>query len=105
MFDLINLGSTHSYITLRIVEECSLKRKKHVKYLLVQLAIGAKRKVSEVVKECPVELNGFLTIAQLNILPLGSYDSLIGMDGCRSIGPGETIMLRLWNGMTMGEGL
>ena len=42
--------------------------------------MGTKRKVSEVVKECPIELNGLFTKADLNILPLGSYDTLIDMD-------------------------
>ena len=30
--------------------------------------------------ECPIELNGLLTKVNLNVLPLGSYDALIGMD-------------------------
>ena len=47
---------------------------------LVQLATGKKRKVSEIVKVCDVNLNGFPTRINLNILPLGSYDILIGMD-------------------------
>lgn len=33
-----------------------------------------------VVRECPIELNGFPTIANLNVLHLGSYDALICMD-------------------------
>ena len=37
-------------------------------------------KVLEIVKECQVNLNGFLTKVKLNILPLGSYDILINMD-------------------------
>ena len=32
------------------------------------------------VMECPIELNGLLTKVDLNVLPLGSYDALIGMD-------------------------
>lgn len=32
------------------------------------------------VKECPIELNGFLIVAELKFLPLASYDALIGMD-------------------------
>ena len=31
-------------------------------------------------KECPIELNGFLTNEKLNISLLGSCDALIGMD-------------------------
>jgi hypothetical protein len=44
------------------------------------LATGAKRKVTELVKSCSVDMKGMSTKAELNILPLGSYDFLIGMD-------------------------
>ena len=40
----------------------------------------AKRKVIELVKSCPVDMKGLSTKDELNILPLGSYDCLIGMD-------------------------
>ena len=77
---LIDLRCTQSYLTPRIVESCHLIKKKHAKSWLVQLATGRKRKVMEVVRECPIEMNGFLTIVDLNILLLGLYDALIGMD-------------------------
>ena len=41
---------------------------------------GTKRKVSEVIEKCPLDMDGLFTYANLNILPLGSYDILIGMD-------------------------
>ena len=44
------------------------------------MAIGTKRKVTELVKSCPVDMNGLRTKAELKILPLGSYDCLVGMD-------------------------
>ena len=47
---------------------------------LLPLDISTKWKVSQIVKECEVNLNGFLTKVNLNILPLGSYDILISMD-------------------------
>jgi hypothetical protein len=47
---------------------------------LVQLAIWEKRKINEMVKACPMEMNGLGTRADLNIIPLGLYDFLIGMD-------------------------
>jgi hypothetical protein len=77
---LIDLRSSHSYIDLSVVEIFQLPRSKHGKSWLVQLATGAKRKVVESVKSCPVGMNGLSTKADLNILPLGSYDCLIGMD-------------------------
>jgi hypothetical protein len=44
------------------------------------LAIGTKRKVTELVKSYSIDMNGLSTKAELNVLPLGSYDFLIGMD-------------------------
>ena len=77
---LIDSGSTHSYITPRVVEICVFKKVKHRKSWLVQLATGTKRKVSEVVEKCLLVMNGLVTCVDLNVLPLGSYHVLIGMD-------------------------
>ena len=46
IYILIKPGSTHSYITPRVVEICAFKKVKHRKSWLVQLTIGTKRKVS-----------------------------------------------------------
>ena len=51
---LIDPGSTHSYITHRVVEICAFKKLNHSKSLLVQLATRSKIKVSEVVEKCPL---------------------------------------------------
>jgi hypothetical protein len=77
---LIDPGSNLSYISPQVVEACSLQRKKHARAWLVQLATRTKRKVVEVIEACPIEMNGLQTQATLNILPLGSYDVLLGMD-------------------------
>jgi hypothetical protein len=63
-----------------MVERFQFTRSKLGKYLLVQLATGEKRKINENIKACPMEINGFHTKADLNIIPLGSYDCVIGMD-------------------------
>jgi hypothetical protein len=47
---------------------------------LVQLATGTKRRMHEVVISCSISLNGVNTSVDLNIIPLGYYDILIGMD-------------------------
>ena len=39
-----------------------------------------KSKIIEFVKMCPLEMNGVKTFVDLNIIPLGLYDVLIGMD-------------------------
>ena len=43
-----------------------------------------KRKVIELVKDCELIFNEIDTSVDLNILPLGSYDILIGMDWLES---------------------
>ena len=40
--------------------------------------------VSEVVEKCPLVMNGLVTCVDMNVLPLGSYDVLIGMDWLES---------------------
>ena len=47
---------------------------------MVQLATGTKRKVTHKLPKTEIQLNEFRTEVNLNILPLGSYDLLIGMD-------------------------
>ena len=46
----------------------------------MQLATGTKIKFTEIVRQCPLEMNGLNTLVDLNVIPLGSYDVLIGMD-------------------------
>jgi hypothetical protein len=77
---LIDSGDTHSYIDPKVVKRLQFPRSKNEKSWLVQLATGAKRKVVELIKSCPVDMNGISTKEYLNILTLGSYVCLIGMD-------------------------
>jgi hypothetical protein len=42
--------------------------------------MGDKRKINELVKDFPIEMNGLNTKVDVNIIPLGLYDFLIGMD-------------------------
>ena len=77
---LIDPSSTYSYITPRAVENCAFKKVKHRKPWLVQLATGTKRKVNELVDKFPLVMDGLITCVDINVLPLGSYDVLTGMD-------------------------
>jgi hypothetical protein len=77
---LIDSGASHSYINPRVVESLQLSRSKHEKSWLVQLDTGTRRKVTELVKSYLVDMNGLSTKVELNIMHLGSYDYLIGMD-------------------------
>ena len=76
----IDLGAYQSYVAPKIVDIWKLGKFNHDKPWTIQLATGTKQKFLEIVKECEVKLNGFLMKLNLNILPLGSYDVLIGMD-------------------------
>jgi hypothetical protein len=77
---LIDSRTSNSYTYRKVVESFHFLRRKHEKSWLVQLAIGGKRKVVELVKSCLVDINGIRTKKDLNILPFGSYDCLIDMD-------------------------
>jgi predicted aspartyl protease len=77
---LIDPGATLSYITPNVVELNKLKKQKNEKYWLVQLATGAKRKVANFIFDVEFSLDGQKIRTNLNILPLGSYDMIIGMD-------------------------
>jgi hypothetical protein len=77
---LIDPGSNLSYVAPQTVDKCKLQSHRHDKPWLVQLATGTKRKVVEVIPTFQFIMDGLPTQATLNILPLGSYDPLIGMD-------------------------
>jgi hypothetical protein len=77
---LIDSVAIHSYINDNIVEIFHLQRSKHNISWLVQLAMRDKRTINELVKYCPIDMNGLDTNVDVNIIPLGSYDFLIGMD-------------------------
>ena len=77
---LIDPGACRSYVSPKIFDVCKLGKVKHDKTWLVQLAIGMKHKVLEIVNDCELNLNGFPNRVNWNILPLGSYDILISMD-------------------------
>jgi hypothetical protein len=76
---LIDSRDSHSYIDPKIVVWFKFKICKNENFWLVQLAIGTKRKINEIVKDCLVSMNGVGTKEYLNIIPRGSYVFLIGM--------------------------
>eukprot|EP00253_Pinus_taeda_P017231 PITA_17231 len=77
---LIDPGATLSYVNPKVVERCNLQSAKFKNPWLVQLATGAKRQVTAKINDCSFTIADQPITADLNILPLGSYDILIGMD-------------------------
>eukprot|EP00253_Pinus_taeda_P029720 PITA_29720 len=77
---LIDPGATLSYVSPKIVEHCKLQAVRFKNPWLVQLATGAKRRVTTKIKDCSLTIAGEPVVADLNVLPLGSYDIIIDMD-------------------------
>jgi predicted aspartyl protease len=77
---LIDTVAILIYITPALVEENKLKREKHAKSCLAQLATGTKRKVKYFIYDCELSIDGQNTKSNMNVLPLGSYDIIIRMD-------------------------
>eukprot|EP00253_Pinus_taeda_P006262 PITA_06262 len=77
---LIDPGATLSYVNPKVVERCNLQSVKFKNPWLVQLATGAERRVTAKINDCSFTIADQPITADLNILPLGSYDILISMD-------------------------
>eukprot|EP00253_Pinus_taeda_P030332 PITA_30332 len=77
---LIDPGATLSYVSPKVVERCKLQPVKFKNPWLVQQATRAKRRVRAKINDCSFTIAGQPVMADLNVLPLGSYDILIGMD-------------------------
>jgi hypothetical protein len=77
---LIDPGYNLSYVSPQTVEKRKLQQVKHVKSWPVQLATRTKIKLTEVIPACQFIMNGLPTRETVNMLPLGSYDLMIGMD-------------------------
>jgi hypothetical protein len=80
IYVLIDPRATLIYITPDVVESNKHKILKHAKSWLVQLETGTKRKVVDFISDFEFSLDGQNIRTNLNILPLGSYDMIIGMD-------------------------
>ena len=61
-FVLIDPRSTHIYSTHGFVEMFPLKKSKHRRSWLVQLAIETKKKISEVIIKCPLVMDGVMSL-------------------------------------------
>jgi hypothetical protein len=77
---LVDSGASHSYIDPKLFEIFKLKKCKHGKSWLVQIATRTKIRINDIVNKFPININGTNSKAYLNIIQLGSYDCFIGMD-------------------------
>jgi hypothetical protein len=77
---LIDLGVGHCYIDTKIMDRLHLEKSNLEKSSLVHLATRTKRRIHDMVRGCSISLNGVNNNFDLNVIPLGSYDIIIGMD-------------------------
>lgn len=77
---LIDPQVTLSYVSPNIVDECCLQATMFTSPWLVQLATRAKEHLLAKVSNCALKIVGQSLVVDLNVLPIVSYEILIGMD-------------------------
>ena len=80
IYILIDPRGTLSYINPKVMEEFHLSNIRYAKPWSVQLATGARKKVTEFLVDCEVKIMDHVARINLNVFPLGSYDMIIGME-------------------------
>ena len=81
---LIDYGVSDSYVNVNLVKKCKLVSSKFLKHIMVQLRYNNDKKITSVVKEFGFTMNGLYTMFDLDVIPLGLCDILIGMDRLES---------------------
>jgi len=77
---LIDPRSNYTYVNPELVDKCGLSKELHAYLRLVNLATCTKKRGHHWVRYCAFDLNGMPIATCFNVLPLGSYILLLGMD-------------------------
>ena len=77
---LFDSGAIDSFISPSLVTKCKLKAVKQGHGWQVELASASKVSMDLVVHKCRLSIGGFDTSVDLRVIPLGSYDVVLGMD-------------------------
>ena len=77
---LFDSGATDSFISSALVAHCGIPVVKAKNIWQVELASGSRVNMEIVVPNCKIYLESFSTSANLRVIPLGSYDIVLGMD-------------------------
>jgi len=80
IYIFIGLGSDYSYVSPDLMYKCGLSKELHANSFLAQLATSTKQWVHHCVRSYAFDLNGMPTATHLDVLLLGSYTMLLGMD-------------------------
>ena len=82
---LIDPWDTLSYITPKMMDNYQLAKLSHAKSWSFQLATREKRKVTNFIANCEFKFQDHVNSINLDILHLGSYDMIIGIDWLKGI--------------------
>ena len=77
---VIDPCSNYSYISPKLIDKCGLGKELDREPWKVQLDTDTRRRIIHWVKSCAMELSGIPTTSHLNVLSLGGYGILLGMD-------------------------
>lgn len=73
-------GATDSFISSSFVEQCNIPVVKAKFSWQVELASGSRVCAEWIAPDCKISLETFDTLSNLRVIPLGSYDIVLGMD-------------------------
>ncbi|KAG8478880.1 hypothetical protein CXB51_028735 [Gossypium anomalum] len=77
---LIDPGSTHSYICMRLVSSMNIPIEPREFIIRVSNPLGKSVLVDKVCKNCPLTIHGQCFPANLMLLPFDEFDIILGMD-------------------------
>ncbi|PKA61698.1 putative mitochondrial protein [Apostasia shenzhenica] len=94
VFILVDSGSTHNFVDPELAKatQCELEE---IANFQVNLATGARYEVTQLAKEVVWKVQGHIFKADMMILPLGSYDVVLGVQWLATLGPVSWDFLKL----------
>ncbi|KAA3477091.1 Transposon Ty3-I Gag-Pol polyprotein [Gossypium australe] len=78
--DLIELGSTHSYICMKLVSSMNIIVESTEFVIRVSNPLGKHVLVDKVCRNCPLTIRGHCFSVNLMLLPFDEFDLILGMD-------------------------
>lgn len=79
-FALIDIGSTHSYITCDMAVKLGTKVEKTYSTIMVVSPLGQSILVEKIYKRCPLEIQWEVYLVDLMGFPFNEFDLILGMD-------------------------
>ncbi|XP_016742990.1 uncharacterized protein [Gossypium hirsutum] len=80
IYALIDLGSTHSYICTKVIEDFSLEIKYFEANVLVTNPLGQSTIVNKLIRNCPLAFGEHVFLADLLLLSFHEFDASLGLD-------------------------